>query len=372
MADRTLHIVSFNVPDPPDYGGVIDVYYRIKSLRDQGVDILLHCFKYGRPESKILEGICKQVFYYYRPTGWSFHMNKQPFIVATRSSQQLLKNLLKDDFPILFEGLHTTYFIGHPDLASRKKIVRTHNIEHEYYSIMAGSERSFIRRRFFKREAKKLKRYEKILPGKITIAAINKKEEAYYKKLYPSTLLIHPFHPFAEVTTKTGRGEYILFHGNLSVPENIRSFLFLYDHVFKDISFRVIVAGKNPVAEIKRKTSQSDHMELISNPDEQEMIDLVMNAQVNIIHSFQPAGIKLKLLTALFAGRFCIANEHVMANTGLESLCHMANTPEEYIRLINTLMDSRITEDDIKARRIGLKGSYSNGLNAVRLMQFIW
>jgi len=271
MAEKTLHIVSFNVPDPPDYGGVIDVYYRIKALRDQGVSIILHCFQYGRQESKILEGICKAVNYYHRPTGWSFHMKKQPFIVASRSSQQLLTNLVQDDYPILFEGLHTTHFLDHPDLAKRKKIVRMHNIEHEYYSGLAGSEKNILRRNFFRREARKLKRYEKTLPEKITVAAINKKEQEYYKKLYPSTLLIHPFHPFTDVTTKTGQGEYILFHGNLSVPENIRSFLYLDEQVFRKISHRVIVAGKNPVSEIKRKVSQSGHLELISNPDEQEM-----------------------------------------------------------------------------------------------------
>ena len=27
-----LHIVSFNVPLPADYGGIIDVFYRLKSL----------------------------------------------------------------------------------------------------------------------------------------------------------------------------------------------------------------------------------------------------------------------------------------------------------------------------------------------------
>ena len=32
-----LHIVSFNVPWPADYGGVIDVNYRIKALWASGV-----------------------------------------------------------------------------------------------------------------------------------------------------------------------------------------------------------------------------------------------------------------------------------------------------------------------------------------------
>ncbi|MEI7802398.1 MAG: mannosyltransferase, partial [Bacteroidota bacterium] len=42
-----LHIISFNVPYPPDYGGVIDVYYKIKALKEAGVKIHLHCYEYG-------------------------------------------------------------------------------------------------------------------------------------------------------------------------------------------------------------------------------------------------------------------------------------------------------------------------------------
>ena len=77
-------------------------------------------------------------------------------------------------------------------------------------------------------------------------------------------------------------------------------------------------------------------------------------------------------LTALFAGRFCVANEHALANTGLDNLCEPAHTPDEYITLINHLMNAEFTGEAINQRRIGLKGSYSNSLNAVRLMQYIW
>ena len=31
-SDPELNIVSFDVPYPPDYGGVIDVFYKIKEL----------------------------------------------------------------------------------------------------------------------------------------------------------------------------------------------------------------------------------------------------------------------------------------------------------------------------------------------------
>ena len=53
-----LHIVTFNVPWPADYGGVIDVYYRIVALAKTGVKIHLHCYTYGREEAKELEQWC--------------------------------------------------------------------------------------------------------------------------------------------------------------------------------------------------------------------------------------------------------------------------------------------------------------------------
>ena len=36
------------MPYPPNYGGVIDVFYKIKSLHAIGIKIILHCFKYGK------------------------------------------------------------------------------------------------------------------------------------------------------------------------------------------------------------------------------------------------------------------------------------------------------------------------------------
>ena len=43
-----IHIVSFDVPFPPEYGGVIDVYFKAKALSEKGLKVLLHCFQYGR------------------------------------------------------------------------------------------------------------------------------------------------------------------------------------------------------------------------------------------------------------------------------------------------------------------------------------
>ena len=36
--DKYLNIVSFNIPYPANYGGVIDVYYKLEALRACGVE----------------------------------------------------------------------------------------------------------------------------------------------------------------------------------------------------------------------------------------------------------------------------------------------------------------------------------------------
>jgi len=37
MSDLHIHIISFDIPFPANYGGVIDVFYKAKALTDSGV-----------------------------------------------------------------------------------------------------------------------------------------------------------------------------------------------------------------------------------------------------------------------------------------------------------------------------------------------
>ena len=39
---RRLHVVSLQVPFPPDYGGVIDIYYKLKALKYGLRDMATH------------------------------------------------------------------------------------------------------------------------------------------------------------------------------------------------------------------------------------------------------------------------------------------------------------------------------------------
>jgi hypothetical protein len=66
MIDKHLHIVTHDVPWPADYGGVIDIFYTLKALHEQGVKIHLHCFTQDREPQKELEKYCSSIHYYHR------------------------------------------------------------------------------------------------------------------------------------------------------------------------------------------------------------------------------------------------------------------------------------------------------------------
>ena len=178
-----LHIVAFNVPFPADYGGVIDVFFKIKTLAKAGAKIHLHCFQYGRKQALELENLCEDVNYYPRKTGLIGIAPKLPYIVSSRRSKTLLTNLQNDDYPILFEGLHSCYYLNHSSLKDRKRFVRTHNVEWHYYRDLAKVEGSFFRKLYLKTESKRLKTFEKKLQAATAIFPISPNDTLYYLSL---------------------------------------------------------------------------------------------------------------------------------------------------------------------------------------------
>ena len=369
--ETALQLVAFNIPYPPDYGGVIDIYYKIKALAESGVSVYLHCFEYNRPQASELEKYCAKVFYYPRKVGVRYQLQTKPYIVVTRNNNQLLNNLSSKNYPILFEGLHTCMNLDNLALKNHIKLVRTHNIEHEYYRNLCKAEPNIFRKMFFGMETCKLKSYEKVLKNASQLLSISPNDNLYFDQKFGNSHFIPAFHPFNEIKSKEGRGEYILFHGNLSVSENIQSVEYLIKNVFSRISQPIIVAGKKPSQRLVQKIQKLSNVQLVSNPDNEEMENLIQNSHICLIPTFQDTGLKLKLLASLFSGRFCIANQPMIHKTGLEHLCHQADTPKEMIDCVNELFQLKFTSEEIEKRKLILEDTFSNHRNALNIIKLL-
>ena len=93
--DKHLNIVAFDNPYPPTYGGVIDVYYKLKALANLGIKIHLHFYAKEKGDSSELEKICEEVVIYNRSIGLFKHLSTSPYIVQSRTAKALKLNLKK-------------------------------------------------------------------------------------------------------------------------------------------------------------------------------------------------------------------------------------------------------------------------------------
>lgn len=370
MPVKYLHLVSFNIPYPADYGGVIDIYYKIRALKEAGIQIILHCYAYGRQTSKELEDLCFEVHYYQRKSGLRYFLKSDPYIVATRNANTMPKNIMGDSFPVLFEGLHTTALLESCKQAKKIILVRAHNIEHIYYRSLSRIERNWTRKIFLWSESRKLKRYEGILNYADKILAIAQHEARYFDSKYGNALYIPAFHKFKDVKSLEGSGSYILYHGNLSVAENYEMFLRLVRSVLSKLSIPIVVAGKNPSERFLKRLAPYSHIRVVPDPSDEDLEKLIQEAHINLLYTAQSTGIKLKLLHALFAGRHCLVNPPMAEGTGLASLCVIASTESDLEHSLEQLMQTPFSRNQVAERKEALL-KFSNRVNAEKIIRVL-
>ncbi len=372
MNNNHLHIVCLDVPFPADYGGAIDMFYRIQALHSLGLNLTIHVFEYGRGKQPELEkyGTVK----YYKRTKSIFHLfSKRPFIVQSRMSKELLKELNLDDDPILFEGLHTCGMLEFAAIQHRMTFARMHNVEHEYYrGLTMGS--SVLKRWFFRLEARKLQKYESILSKAKHIFVIKESETSHFAKHQENTHFLPASFPPIEGRFAAIK-RYGLIHGNLSVSENEQSVYWILNTLQKvmDPTFPIIVAGKNPS---KRLVTFCEKMNVhvLANPSEKQLDTLIQEAQIHLLHTNVSSGIKLKLLASIHSAGHVLVNSHLVQGSGLAPFCTVADEPKEYRLHFVGLKNHEMTKEAFDQRHAYIMTHFNTAANCriiLRLMEAI-
>jgi hypothetical protein len=360
------------VPYPADYGGVIDIYHKVQALHKQGVEVVLHMYHYGRKPNKAkLKKYAKELHYYKRSTFKNPFVGSTPYIVNSRNGDALLENLNKDNAPILFEGLHCTYHLANPQLKKRFKIVRTHNIEHHYYKHLEKSEISYFKKYFFRIEAEKLRKYESVLKHANLIAAISPNDTKHFGKKYGNAEYLPAFHSNNDMNYPGAKGKYLLYHGNLSVPENYTAAMELAKNVFSKVDAKCIIAGNNPPKDLAILCEKYDNIELRTNLSTSEIHTLISKAHINVLHTNQNTGIKLKLLNALYQGKFAVVNPHMVDGSGLEELCSIGKNFKAILSKVNEYLLLEYSTSYFENRKSYLEEHFGNESGAKLLIESI-
>ena len=364
---KTLQIVIFDNPCPPDYGGVIDVFYKIKALKALGVRLILHVFYSERNQFTALEQWCDILYTYKRNKSFLQHFSILPYAVKSRSSEQLLTQLNNSDAPILFESLVSTSVLNSSKL-KQQKLVRAHNIEHHYSKGLFKSAQNYIQKTAFYIESLKLKRYESVLDNADVILSLSDFETEYFKQHYTTSVkYLKIFQEHSKVISEEGNGTYALYHGDLTIADNIKSALFLID-VFSELEHPLIIAGRIIPDSITQKVSGFNHIKCEIIKDQSHLNQLIKEAHINTLYSFQKSGTKLKVFTALFKGKHCIVNKNMIDDANILSCCELAETLVAYRVTVNRLFQ---TDFKIATTRIKALESYHPENLAKQLVELI-
>ncbi len=367
-----IHIVCLDAPSPPNYGGAIDMYYKITALAGLGKKIILHYFDYNQKRSAdLLKEYCVEIHSYHRKSFVGSFSFSSPYIVNSRVNHPLIERLNADNYPILLEGLHCTGIL--PYLHNRIRVViRMHNEEVNYYKSLAAVENNLFKKSYFLIEAALLKKYQKKLKKEIKLACLSETDINSFRKDFGFLNLhfVPCFIPWQTVRSQPGKGTYCLYHGNLAVAENEAAASWLMQNVFSKINIPFVIAGNGISKKLRAVVDKYKNCRLVYNLPADELDSLIRDAHINILPSKNNTGVKLKVLHALFEGRFCITNTSGIKGSTIGSGVHIANEPEEYITLIQKLFEQEFTQQHAEERQ-SIQALYNNKRNAQKLSE-LW
>ncbi len=250
-------------------------------------------------------------------------------------------------------------------------LVRAHNIEHLYYKGLAKSEGRIDKKIFFKTEAKKLRVYESIFDKVDTILTISPSEHNYFRNRFIDKAVYIPvFHPNNKVKKLSKKGVFALYHGDLRVADNIKSVHFLIN-IFKRLDYELVIASSFKNHPIIKEIANYKHMRFVKIENQNHMLNLFDKAHVNVLPTFQKTGIKLKLINTLFNGRFCVVTTKMVEDTGLENLCEIGRTKEEFIQKVDSLIHKDYVDIAITEREKALK-PFNVSKNAQKIIDILF
>jgi hypothetical protein len=367
MQNKNLHIISFDNPFPPNYGGVIDVFYKIKALHSLGFTIYLHCFHDERNSvSDDLKTITQEVFLYKKNRNPFFFLSGIPFAVASRFQKKMIKNIESIDAPIFFDGLQTTMLIQKTNLKN-KKYLRLHNLESNFFAGMTNSETNWLKKALYYFEGKKYQEYQKKIVQFDHVFPLSRFENELVKSITKATTYIPVFHGNENLKPLSEFGNYAFYHGDLRLPDNKKVAQFLIE-IFKKIpNYKFLIASSAGKDFIENKIKFSSNIEFVTIENEAHLDRLLENAHINVMLSFQQSGTKLKVVNSLFKSRHCLINRNMIDDERILQLCEIATTKEEFVLKIQELTGKAFS--DFNRREEVLFEVFDNLKNAQKMLK---
>ncbi|HNX29052.1 MAG TPA: glycosyltransferase [Syntrophomonadaceae bacterium] len=358
--------LSPEIPYPPNRAGRMDIYYSLLEMKRNDWNIYLVFVDNGEENLAnsldFLKSICdKIIFIKHKKNPVSLLHPSLPYYAASnrpnRTERNQLANFISSldkqidvvimDHPQVFEA--AKYIIG--QLKTRQDIgpriiYRMHNIEADYYEYFARDLPVFSPRKYLNlAEMHKMKRYERSVANYADkILCLSKTETEYINdsKQYSTRAVWCPilFKPDTELSEEE-MTEYVnlrntykdktvlLFLSNFQNRFNVNAAEWFIQNVLPglienkpDIIFHI--AGYD--ADKYLAKYDSGHIKIFSNVKSAK--PFIKLADLVLILTNSKAGVKVKLIEALYYNKKIVSTYEGVVGSGLEEYIPSANSPE--------------------------------------------
>jgi polysaccharide biosynthesis protein PslH len=318
--------IPIDLPCPANTGGRIDVWRRLRALREGGAEIALLSWydarREGAPSQAMqseLRSVVTELFYAPITRSGSelakrlCHLGRLPSHVASRwvsIDRPAVLAWAKAFGPdaVLLDGLYGGQVAMW--LAQELQVpllYRSHNIEHQYMRKQLALQTRFKSRMGLKANLLGLESFErKVMRAAQAVFDISVDDMAWWQQegfAHVQWLPTSVDMDFARRLASTELKDIdLLYFGNLNTPNNVDAVRWLLHDVMPRVGhlgLRVVIAGSRPSAEVRHWVAETPGVVLVDSPS--DMAAVIRRARVLINPVRQSSGVNLKSVEMLFS-----------------------------------------------------------------------
>lgn len=334
---------------------------------------MLHIFQTSQSETPLSQNSSVKINYYQQKTGHKGFSFMAPFSISSYYDKKLISTLNKDQHPILFHGIDTTYNVKDIERSGRKIFIRLleNELPNEFYNSKFNIHDNSRWHDFFsitKSNYKNdlLKQFPLLVPTQETSDTLTAKN----KKI--STYLIPPFIGIPTYSGENGTGNFCLFHGDLTSHKLEKAAHWLLDNIFNEIDIPFVIAGNDPSKSLEAAAHRQLNTCLVANPSANERLELIKKAQLNILPSMGGSSTTHEMIQSLIFGKHILALEKNNTTDELLDMVHFEHAKEELKNKVKALFELSFTEDEKNKREAFLQKNLNDRIGIEKLINMLY
>jgi hypothetical protein len=348
---KKILVVTGFFPFPTFFGGVFDIWERIKGLHNMGYDIdLLYTSKSHPLEEHIahVSFYVKTIFEVKRNNSLIYLFSKEPLQTVSR---RLLEEVTLNEFYdlVILESENVGRVLSNKSLKVKSIALRVHNNESVYFKNLADSTNKPLKKIYYLLDSIKYKFYSKKIFKRVDkLWFISFEEQLKHHSFLNKSIHLPPPINQGFVTQKLDN-KNVLFIGSLFMDNNMEAIEWYLKNVHEVIlsnnkDYKFIICGSTgdyQKSYFDKKFKNYSNIKLIL--DVIDLKEIYANSSIFINPMQHGAGVKIKSINAIVNGLPLVSTTIGSEGIGFEEekMFLLADTPKDFSNKILELINSK-------------------------------